>query len=175
MCEEVGDYEGVREDLERMLPGASANGAFAMALVQREQEFAADCKRSEACAEGPGRSCTRAVSACRAVVRAQGWRPTVPGQRLGASVGGSGCAVLACIYCASRHLPGNSEVGGLWLTENIGFSHCLCAHAVQGQVSDRSVLLALQQHRVSKRSKGCCCACQGSVPCAASVRFRVWP
>ena len=50
MCEEVGDYEGVREDLERMLPGASANGAFAMALVKREQEFASDCARSAACA-----------------------------------------------------------------------------------------------------------------------------
>ena len=59
MCEEVGDYEGVREDLEAMMPGASAHGSFAMALVQREQEFASDCAR---CAhpkqrEGVGASC----------------------------------------------------------------------------------------------------------------------
>ena len=41
----MGDYEGVREDLEAMMPGASAHGSFAMALVQREQEFASDCAR----------------------------------------------------------------------------------------------------------------------------------
>lgn len=50
VCEEAGDYEGVREDLEAMMPGASAHGSFAMALVQREQEWASDCAR---CVCGP--------------------------------------------------------------------------------------------------------------------------
>jgi hypothetical protein len=45
VCEEAGDYEGVREDLEALMPGASAHGSFAMALVQREQEWASDCAR----------------------------------------------------------------------------------------------------------------------------------
>ena len=49
VCEEAGDYEAVREDLEAMMPGASAHGSFAMALVQREQEWATDCAR---CGQG---------------------------------------------------------------------------------------------------------------------------
>ncbi|KAK9903275.1 hypothetical protein WJX75_001714 [Coccomyxa subellipsoidea] len=45
VCEEMGDYESVREDLEKMVPGASTTGQFAMSLVRREQEVASESNR----------------------------------------------------------------------------------------------------------------------------------
>lgn len=45
VCEEMGDYETVREDLEKMVPGASTAGQFAMSLVRREQEMATESNR----------------------------------------------------------------------------------------------------------------------------------
>lgn len=44
-CEEMGDYEAVREDLELVMPGASTSGHYAMGLVRREQEAATDSTR----------------------------------------------------------------------------------------------------------------------------------
>ncbi|CAL8465273.1 g4808 [Coccomyxa elongata] len=45
VCEKMGDYEAVRDDLEMMVPGASTTGQFAMSLVRREQEMASESNR----------------------------------------------------------------------------------------------------------------------------------
>ena len=108
VSEKLGDYEAVREDLEAMMPGASANGAFAMALVAREQQFASDCARccllwQASSAAGCPEVCLSRSLCARAWARMCAW-PTVP----------SGSASLRSVACAGCRVDSASGLLGLW-------------------------------------------------------------